>query len=141
MQADLPFRRFRYIEVISDEDLEVRQERWTLVDGWIERAESMRPGSPKAILGDDETVTLPSGVRFRKVSFKSEHQVVEEALPSWASDVGRRWAKVDDDTFIVSDGSRWPRSSLRIEGSSAKIVDVSAFPWLAKIKDETEREK
>jgi hypothetical protein len=116
MKTDVPWRKVRYIEVLSDGDLLSGEGHWPLVDGWFEKAELLRPASPKGLVGGPGMITLPDGARFREVSFKTEHEIMELALPVWAQEAGRRWAKVVGDTLSLSDGSRWKKSDLRISG-------------------------
>ena len=120
MNTDRPWRRFRLIEGRNDEDLEFDQ----LTKGWWATAEGMQPGSPKALVGSRTTVTLPGGARFREVSFKTEHEIMELALPIWSRAVGRRWAKVVGRELVVSDGSIWPLSAVKIDEQPQIDVEV-----------------
>jgi hypothetical protein len=140
MKTDVPWRKVRYIEVLSDGDLLSGEGHWPLVDGWFEKAELLRPASPKGLVGGPGMITLPDGARFREVSFKTEHEIMELALPVWAQEAGRRWAKVVGDTLSLSDGSRWKKSDLRISGYPTAVSDLSSMPWLHKIKDDAEAE-
>jgi len=101
--------------VLSDADLHSAEGKWPLTVGWFEKAKSLKPDSAVAFVGGQGMITLPGGAIFKEVSFKTIHEIVEVSLPLWANAVGRRWAKVEGDSFIVSDGKSWMRSELRIE--------------------------
>lgn len=140
MKTDVPWRKVRYIEALTDGDLLPGEGRWPLVDGWIEKAETLRPASPKGLVEGPGIITLPDGARFREVSFKTEHEVMELALPVWAQEAGRRCGKVVGDAFVLSDGSRWRKSDLRISGYPTVVSDPSRVPWFQTIKDHAEAE-
>ena len=108
MNTDQPHRRFRFIEVLDPEELKRSRRGFPLVSGWLETAEQLSPGTPKALLGEDYVAELPDGVTFREVSFKTEHAALEPALAAWSTQTGRRWAQIIDDVFVISDGRRLP---------------------------------
>jgi hypothetical protein len=114
LNRDQPHRCYRLVEVLRDTELRRNRSEWDLVDGWLELAEQQSPGSPKAILEGDYIVTLPEGTIFMEVSFKSDHRAVADSLPQWAATAGRRWAIIEDRFLIVSDGSRFLESDVRV---------------------------
>ena len=108
VNIDQPHRHFRFIEVLDPKELKRSRESWPLVSGWLEIAERMSPGTPKALLEGDYLAELPEGTVFKEVSFKTEHAAVEPALTTWADRAKRRWAQITDDVFTVSDSRRLP---------------------------------
>ena len=115
LNIDQPWRMFRFIEVLKDSELKRAGQAWPLVDGWLLKAETISPGTQKALLEGDWIVTLPDGRRFKEVSFKTNHPKMEEALDVWSREEGRRWAKISGDDFLLSDGSRIPLDDVRSE--------------------------
>jgi hypothetical protein len=116
MNVDQPHRKFRYVEVLYTNDLKrSRTGPWHLVEGWLDLAENLSPGSPKALLEGDCVAQLPDQSIFKEVSFKAAHGSVEEALESWASTVGRRWARISGGLFVRSDYVSIPIEQIRFE--------------------------
>jgi hypothetical protein len=105
MNTDNEIRSFRLIEAVSDSDLKRSRTSWELVDGWLQMAERLSPGTPKAVVEGDWIALLPDGARFREVSFKAAHTSVQDALPQWASEAGRRWGRVVQQSVVISDGT------------------------------------
>lgn len=66
VNVDTPWRRYRFIEAIDTAiDTAVDTvEFLQVVDGWLDCAEQLAPGSPKALLAGDGVVLLPDGSRF-----------------------------------------------------------------------------
>ncbi len=121
MNTDSPWRLYRFIEARSPDERAFA----SLVEGWLEAAETLAPRAAKALLEEKCTIVTPDGATFCGVSFKREHSSVEAALPGWAKSSGRRWATVAHEQFTVSDGSVFPVGALEIHEGKKVQIDVT----------------
>ena len=115
VNIDRPHRRFRFIEVLDPRELKRSRKAWPLVSGWLETAEQMSPGTPKALLEGDYVAELPGGMILKEVSFKSKHAAIEPALAVWSKQTKRHWAQITDDVFAISDGRRIPMETITLK--------------------------
>jgi hypothetical protein len=109
MNFDNEFRRFRFIE--ANDSVEFN----AVVEGWLTHAERQSPKTGKALLEGDYLAYLPDGARLKEVSYKVKHESVDVALPDWAQAVGRRFAWLESNQLVTSDGSRFPIDEIRFE--------------------------
>jgi hypothetical protein len=107
MNHDNRFRRFRFVQADDSTDF------LKLTSGWLELAEARAPGAPKALLEGDFLARLPDGSCFKEISYKREHEAVEQALPDWSQSEGRTVARVDNGNFVLTDGRQFPLDQIR----------------------------
>lgn len=109
LHADNEHRNFILVELRSGDTFH------SISAEWLRYAEGLHPKSPKALLDERLSISLPDGTRFIEISYKREHIAVHATLGDWFTKCGRLWGRVEGPMLKLCNGIERPIDSIQVK--------------------------